>query len=271
MVKGFEEAFAEPVVRIFLDEKTNPFSHDALYQGPDLKHYSCMITVGPTALSYALDQEKLNSKTGITPYSGKIFYSMVFNPDKRVPDGLDLCGISLNIFSSPQVLRISAVFPGVRKIGVLFDPENNARWFSSARNESLLGSVDLVPLHVRRQSDVNRLYREGFENVDALLFIPDKTVTSPTIIRHVIKQSLARGIPVIGYNRFFHTSGAALSLVLDYSAIGVRMAEKVRRFLSGEPCVYESPVFKMLVNRRVVDLLRIKVNEDVLSMSGESQ
>ena len=264
MVKGFEQAFSQPVVRIFLDENKNPFSHDALYKGPGLKHYSCMVAVGPTALSYAVTLDDFNPEPDSSIYSGKVLYAMVFNPESFLKGGVDLCGISLNIFSSSQVSSIPAVFPDVQKIGVLFDPKNNAKWFARADKDAMSGRVELIPLYIRHQSDVNLLYQEGFEDVDALLFIPDRTVTSPTIIRHVIKQSLARGIPVIGYNRFFHTSGAALSFILDYKGIGTQMALMVRDFLERGLCTSRTPAFGMLLNPRVVDILRIKVAGDML-------
>jgi len=58
MVQGFEQSFEKPVVRIFLDKNKLPFSHDALYQGVDQDYYSCIVAVGPSALSWILNKKK---------------------------------------------------------------------------------------------------------------------------------------------------------------------------------------------------------------------
>ncbi len=259
MVEGFEQALGEPVVRIYLDKNKLPFSHDALYKGVDQAHYSCIVAVGPSALSWILNQ-KDSHQSNSKEYS-KILYAMVLNPERIIPNGQKICGISLNLFSGVQVSNIPRVFPFIKKIGVLFDPKNNKSWFSTARFISFLGNIEIIPLHIEEQSDINRHYKNNFSNVDALLFIPDRTVISPTIIKHVIKQSIARNIPVIGYNSFFHRSGAAMSFILDFRGIGIQMADMVSNLLRGKQCKSSSPSYYIQLNRKVIDIMDIEVGK----------
>lgn len=268
MVEGFEQALERPVVRIFLDKKSIPFSHDPLYKGTEIQNYDAVIAVGPSALAFLIrnrNQEKIPNQN-----QEKILYTMVLDPDSIIPKNVSLCGISLNLFSKVPISKISQVFPFIKKTGVLFDPDNNSEWFRNAKMLGLFKGTTIVPVHIQKQSDVNRLYKDDlpgknlqgkndFSDLDALLFIPDKTVTSPTIINHIIKQSIIRKIPVIGYNRFFNKSGAALSFVLDYRSIGGQMAQKVKGLLRGEACKPTTPSYHMELNMEVVKLLGLEI------------
>jgi putative ABC transport system substrate-binding protein len=297
MVEGFESALDQPVVRIFIDQDSKPFSHDPLYKGPQIEHYSFVIAVGPSALSYLVKNNNLVDDKRSTSFDTnlltanarvksngiaftavrKILYAMVLNPETIIPEGVSLCGVSLNIFSEDTVLKITKVFPSVRKMGVLFDPANNSEWFAAAIKNGVFSGITTVPMHIMEESDVNRLNQQDVSNVDALLFIPDKTVTSPTIISHIIKQSIARKIPVIGYNSFFHKSGAALSFILDYRKIGGQMAYKVLALSQGEfseskgalahgkSCEPSTPAYYMTLNRSVVELLDIELGSTLPS------
>lgn len=251
MVKGFEQAIDMPVVRIYLDKDKNLFSHDSIYKGSSLEKYSCVVAVGPSALSYLIDNNHVNN----------ILYAMVLNPETIIPKGNDVCGVSLNLFSGAPVAGIPKVFPNVKKIGVFFNPDNNIVWFNTATVLGKFRGVEIVPLHVRAQSDINSFFRKDSIDVDALLFIPDRTVISPILIKYVIKQAVVRKIPVIGYNRFFHKSGAALSFVLDYRGIGRQMAENVKAFIKNEKCKFVRPAYGMILNKKVVDILGVETGE----------
>lgn len=333
MVEGLESAIDQPVVRIFIDQNSNPFSHDPLYKGTQIDNYSFVIAVGPSALSYIIQNNKLdydtisgsdhidintnepapdsemvkvratsslqeevqtgnhppqnelinkeNSNTGSfirnnkypskentqtsnnnSNINSKILYAMVLNPETIIPPGVSLCGISLNLFSKDTVSKITMILPSIKKMGILFDPDNNSEWFERAKDMGIFNGIQTVPLYIKEQHDVNRLHQEN-SDIDALLFIPDKTVTSPTIINHIIKQSIARRIPVIGYNSFFQKSGAALSFILDYRAIGKQMAQKIISLSRGGLCEPSIPAHHMTLSRSVVELLGLEIGSSL--------
>ncbi len=263
MVEGFEKTLNYPTLRVILDQKGHPFSHDKKYRGPQIDHYAYGIAIGPRALSYLVDQARTtlppsdtDNPSSVTPNPyAKILYAMVLNPDRIMPPGISLCGISLDPFTRKSLDEIQYRLPQVKTIGVLFDPANNAPWIAHAQDTRLFGAAALLPLPVHKQSDVIQRYQEGFSGVDALLFIPDPTVSAPTLITHLIKQALARNIPVIGYNGFFHRSGAALSVLVDYAGIGEEMAHMVEGMLMGEGCRSKEPSYTIKINEKVLRLL----------------
>ncbi len=248
MVKGFEASIDRPGIRIFFNEKGLPYSKAPLFSRFDSSAFAAVVAVGPRALSF------LNKKKWKAP----LFYSMVLNPREYVSKGVKLCGISLNIFSLNQFSMIHIILPEISRIGVIYNPENNQKWFDSASVFANIKGITLIPLLVARESDVRGLFMKK-PKIDALLFIPDATVISRPLIRYIIKKSYLYSIPAIGYNRFFHESGCAVSFDIDYTAVGVQTAKVVKLYLEKGKCSSLGPDYKILVNKKVVKTLGLKI------------
>ncbi len=257
MVEGLESEIGMPVVRVFMGEKGDISSPSPRFEGFSDPRILVSVAVGPSALSYLTDHPPLSP----------VLYGMVLNPELMAREGAPpLCGISLNLFSLSQVNIIGKTFPELRRIGVLYDPANNQEWFESATAVALFGRVRLVPLAVSGNADIARLFEGKGPDVDAILFVPDRTVISRTVIRHVIKKALFHGIPAVGYNRFFHESGAALSFVIDYEGVGRQVAKKAEALLAGEACDGRTPSYKVLLNSRVVKLTGVAAAKPLPSL-----
>ena len=106
------------------------------------------------------------------------------------------------------------------------------------------------------------MLKDHWGDVDALWLIPDRTVISESIIKYVIKESLFKVVPVIGYNRFFYESGAALAFVFNYEELGRQCAVEALKALSGGGCGKTTPFFHVWINTRVLKKLGIPVIED---------
>jgi putative ABC transport system substrate-binding protein len=78
----------------------------------------------------------------------------------------------------------------------------------------------------------------------------------------LIKKALSGGVAVIGYNRFFYRSGAALSFILDYEQIGEQAAGLSFQILSGKECESVTPAFRTWLNLRVINSLGLNVSVD---------
>ena len=250
MVKGFETAIDRPSVRIFLNKKGLPYSKDPLFDQFESSAFAAVVAVGPRALAF------LNEKK----WKGPLFYSMVLNPRDQISENRRLCGISLNIFSLTQFSMIHMTLPEIHRIGVIYHPENNQKWVDAAFVFAKTKGITLVPLKVAKASDIRKIFIRKPE-IDALLFIPDAMVISRPLIRYIIKKSFLYAIPAIGYNRFFHDSGCAMSFDIDYTAVGVQTAKVVDLFLEKGKCRSPEPAYKILVNEKVVKTLGVIISK----------
>jgi ABC transporter substrate binding protein len=260
MVEGLEENLSLPACRIFLDEKQTPYSQDPRFEVLEPDRFAAVVAVGPRALSFLIERN----------WSPPILYGMVLNPERFAAEGEALCGVSLNLDPREQFYLIHATFPGVKRVGVLYDPANNQEWFNNARASAESSQVSLIPLAVSDRSDLTSLLKDRRMDVDAILFIPDSTVISRAVIQHLIKEAVLLGIPAVGYNRFFQESGAALSFVVDYRRVGERVAGLVKAVTKGEPCKPSGPKFKAVLHRGVVRTIGLKLGTDLPSEVEEN-
>lgn len=249
MVQGLEENLERPSTRIFLDKTGKPYNQENHLRELKSSDFGVMVAVGPQALSYLHDHH----------WPGTVLYAMVLNPERFFWESAKVCGISLNLSPWKQLLAVTRIFPKIKRLGILFNPEKNLKWFKQAKAIMTLKRLSLVPLEVNQRSDIPKLFTPPGPQVDAILFIPDQTVISRSIISYVIKESLRLGIATFGFNRFFHESGAALSFIIDYHKIGQDMAQMVKTQANGESCVSTGPPFSALLNQKAIKTLEISI------------
>ena len=182
-------------------------------------------------------------------------YCMVLNPEKVIGDGTDACGISLNIHAERQLEIISRGLPQVANPGILYDPRHNSAFVREAGERGVHSSISLRALAVSSRREIPTVLKRHWQEIDALWLIPDRTVISESVVQYLIKEALLRNIPVVGYNRFFYESGAALAMVFDYGELGVQTGRMALRALGGAGCRPEAPGFHAWLNVKVLTKL----------------
>ncbi len=253
MVEGLEESLKVPSCRIFFDRREMPYGCNIGSRGFSPERFSVAVAVGPQALEYLIRRD----------WSGPVVYGMILNPDLITGHADRLCGISLNIPYKEQISSIHEIFPRVRRLGILYDPANNQNTFDGTREIAELRGITAIPLIVTKKNPISRHFDDKIRDLDAIMFIPDRTVISQAVVKYVIKSAILQGIPSIGYNRFFHDSGAALSFVIDYKAVGKRVAGQVRNILTGKRCTLLRPDYKVVLNDQVIKKLGLRLGSNL--------
>jgi len=218
--------------------------------------FGCYIGVGPWAADFIWRE--------LDRPDAKALYTMMVNPEKRLPSSRDLCGISMNIPIPTQVETILTALPDARRIGLLYDPQFNYPFFNQAKQLAEGYDRHLVPLQVSSSKEIPEILEKHLMNLDALWLIMDETVTSlERMVQFIIETALVEGVPVIGYNRFHYGSGAALNFILDYEALGEQTGRLAVDVLRGNICQSPDPGFSIQVNRKVIERLNIQLGEEV--------
>lgn len=236
--------------KVFSLEKLDAEEQRQLFGGKEAKKFSAFIAVGPAAASTVW---KATEKDGIPT-----LYLMVLNPGKVIGEKRTNCGISLNIPIQTQVEMIRQGLPGTKRLGLLYDPEYNADFFRRAESASSSLALEVLPLRVSSKKEIPSVLARHWDNVDAFWLIPDRTIISEKIVKFVSKEAFLRKIPLIGYNRFFYETGAALAFIFNYRSLGEQCAHKVLRIASGENCQSTPPRFEVWINKGVVEKLGLK-------------
>jgi len=250
------EIAAVEVEVFILDQLGNKGPEELSLKFINEKDIALFVAIGPEAASFVWQSFK-------NEFPPKI-YSIILNPEKviRSGSGSGLCGIALNIPPQIQIKMIHSAFVSVRRVGIFYDPSNNEGFYLEAAAAASNLGMALVPLKVSAMKDIPDLLEKALNSVDCIWLIPDKTVISESIAQYIIKQSIIRDIPVIGYNQFFYESGAAMAFVFDYRSLGRQTGKLAEELISQQKsCTSEIPDFQVWLNGAVIQKLGIKAAE----------
>lgn len=231
----------------FLEEGNRRFS-EKMSERIAEKRFSACFAIGPEA-------GRLLS--GLSPPHPPLFYTMILNPQSIFSEDGPPCGVSLQIPAVVQLQEIASALPTVEQVGLLYNPRENEAFLETAVSAARPMELRVRPLAIRERSQIPAVLAEGLESVDAVWFIPDRTVISESVIQFIIKEALLRGVPAIGYNRFFYESGAVLSFVIDYRAVGSQAGRMFLELKEPGACGNVIPHHEVWLNPRALDRVGI--------------
>ncbi len=230
--------------RVFTLGKMRGKARQELLQTLAGEKFDAVVAVGPVAARMLWRE--------LDPAPPLKAYAVVLNPQKILPPADVACGVALNIPLADQLAAIHKGLVSVRRLGLLYDPAYNQAVFDTAAGHAEALGLEMLPLAISSKREIPEALSRAWAALDALWLIPDRTVISETLVRFVIKEALLRRVPVIGYNRFFYESGAALAFIFDYQQLGRQAGEQLIRRLSGGPCREETPRYHAWLNPRVL-------------------
>jgi putative ABC transport system substrate-binding protein len=207
------------------------------------------VAVGPQAMRELWRYPKITNK----------IYMMVLHPGDVIDPKASPCGLPLDLPSSFQIRILHQTLPEARQIGILFDPRYNQDWVDKAQEVTRSHGISLIQLKVQSKKEIPKVLEKSWDDLDILWLIPDRTVISETIIRYLSKESLLQGVVLLGYNRFFLDSGAAMAFVIDYEKLGQKAAQLVQSFIKERFCWSTLPPARLKLNNRVLNHLGWKI------------
>ncbi len=212
------------------------------------------VAIGPEALNY-LDQMAQE-------FDLDSVYCMVLDPE-QLTSAQDLlaCGISLSLPAKRHLQDIKQALPQAEQVGLLFNPEENHSFYQQVKAMDNFLGLQIVPLQVSSSQEIPEVLQANWESIDALWMIPDSTVISRSLVQYIIKEAVYAQKPVVGYNRFFYDSGAAVAYAFDYQQIGYQTGKLVDDKLRGLPCSSNAPAYELLINKKVMRSLGLQLPE----------
>jgi len=226
------------------DEDDN---NESTYYKITAKAYDLLMAVGPEAMIFTWERF-----FQIAPHK---MFTMVVRPEKIVIHENQLCGIPLDIPPTVQLKEFKLQFPMLKRVGLIYDPFINDFFAQEASQAALKYGIEIIHCVTGSKKDILTVFMDNRKKVEALWMIPDSTVISESIIQFIIKEAIANDIAVFGYNKYFIESGASLSLVRNYYAVGRQSAEMAVRTLQGEKCTIGIPQYKVMTNPDVIKAL----------------
>jgi len=160
-----------------------------------------------------------------------VIYSMVLEP---LEGPNKTAGVLMQIPVEGQIDRMRRLLPGVRKVGVVYNPAYSLKPINQARQLLDNAQMTLVPIAVENVGEVpsalNKLRESG---IDVLWSVVDKTVAQPAAVEQMIKFSVDNKVPFLGLSIFHVKAGALAALSVDYADIGQQTGLLTKRLIEG--------------------------------------
>jgi len=194
-----------------------------LLQDISRKNPKVIIAIGPQA-AFILSQEQVPCHR---------FFCMILNPQRVLNKAEMFPGVSLNIPPEFQIQTIKLAFPDRKRVAVFFSRELNQAAVDALAAAAGKLELALVPLPIASAQEIPALLTAKEAEFDVLLIIPDDHLGSTKIVEYLIKETLRKKVPVVGYNSWFAKNGAVLSYIIDYKGIGIQTGTIVQGMLAG--------------------------------------
>ncbi|MFI5296271.1 MAG: ABC transporter substrate-binding protein [Thermodesulfovibrionales bacterium] len=162
-----------------------------------------------------------------------IVYAMVFNPESMQLAGANITGVSMNIAPEKQLSLLQEAFPGLHKVGLLYNPLKSGGFVKKALASSRDMSIKIIVKEIHHPKDVPLKINSLKDKIDVFWMIADSTVFSPETVEYLFLFSFENKIPVLTFSEKYLPMGAVMSAIIDARDIGRQAGEMVAKILSG--------------------------------------
>ena len=218
-VRGFQDAMAGSNASMSMETLPEDSSvAQALLDRIDGEKPSLVVAFGAKAARLARARFK----------SVPVLFCMVIDPGEDLSYG----GISMELSLADYVDGIRRSLPGVKKVGLIFNP---ARSSSLTQEAKALESKGLmVTVTATSASEVDGALDNVKRRAECLLFMPDPALFPPQAFGAFLNQAIQKGVPVVGLSPSFVKAGAVAAFFADFRNNGELAAQAASKVLGGE-------------------------------------
>ncbi len=252
-VEGFKSVCGARLKRLVISELKGADVADTIYGiKPDM-----VLAIGMGALSRVKVIKNI-----------PVVYLMVLNPQSTLSGERNITGVSMNIPPDKQLNTLREALPGMKRIGLLYDPKRTGSLVRAARNAARRIDVALVATEVHSPREVPSSLDAMRGRIDIFWMLPDLTVITPETLELFLLLSLEEGIPILTFSEKYVELGALLSIGIEAFDIGRQAGEMANAVLSGRHVGGIKPVDAkkavMSINLKVAEKLGIRIDEKVV-------
>jgi putative ABC transport system substrate-binding protein len=159
-----------------------------------------------------------------------VVYTMVL--EKQDFGGTPASGILMQADIVSQIRSLRQLFPGSKKIGVIYNIHYSGAVINLARQSAEGLGLSLIPIAVETQNDISSaLSKLTRDQIDVLWSVVDPTVAQPEAMQMLIQHTLKEKIPFIALSKFHVKGGALAAFSVDYQDMGAQTAELAKEML----------------------------------------
>lgn len=197
-----------------------------------------------------------------------VVFLMVLERSDDSPPG-NVAGASIRVDPADEMEYVGLLFPGTRRLGVVYDPANSSHVVEAAARAARDRGFELIARKATSVAETFQAFREMEGEVDGWWMIPDPTTLTTETAEYLVVDCLRRGHPLIAPASKYVEQGAHMALVPDYGEIGRAGARVALEILGGrrpgEIGTVHPGTFRVVVNERTSREAGISVEKGLAS------
>jgi putative ABC transport system substrate-binding protein len=231
---------------------------DKLIKDIKEKPYDLIVTFGRQAFESVKDEIKeipIVFATMFNPYNGE---------GEPVEEDPNVMGIKMDIPISVQFETLRSFIPYLQNIGVIYsDTPQNKKIIEKARAEADEQKLNLLEYSVSNEKEIAAALDKLVIEADALWMIPDYTVYSQDILKHVILKTIEHEIPFMGLSKAYVKAGALFAIGWDFQDIGKQAAMISYNIINGEipedSKILPLKKYPIVINKRTAESIDLRI------------
>jgi putative tryptophan/tyrosine transport system substrate-binding protein len=213
----------------------------AMQSGP----YKAIVAVGPEA----------RWSIGKAHVRGPVVSTMMFlsdleeeaNQGRETPAN-QAGAVYLDADPADLAKQVREAFPEMNRVGFLVATDQNIdAWKSAFAKEKF----QVLTAEAAKRADVAKAFVPLKGKVDFVVCLPTARLYSAQSIEALLRASIEKNLPVIGFSQSFLQAGAAAAVYASHESIGLQTADLVRKLAAGAKVVEDETARKIELHRNV--------------------
>ncbi len=195
-----------------------------------------------------------------------VIYTMVMPSEAAALTMDNVSGISMDIAPETYLAVMSELFPGLKRVGVVSDPEHTGPFVEEASAVARARGIALVVKTIRNPRQAPALLNELRDKVDVLWMLPDSTFVNSGTVDYLMLFSFQNNVPVFSFAKKYVKRGAVAALTVDPYDMGVQAGELARLLSRGGkgPVRAYAREPRLVVNEKVAAKINARINRELV-------
>jgi putative tryptophan/tyrosine transport system substrate-binding protein len=200
-----------------------------------------------------------------------IFYTMGSSMPKFFRSAQNVSGVNMLVSPEKYAESVLQVLPGVKRVGFIYNPANTGSFADKLTKALHSHSVTVIAKQAKSAGEAPRLLEDMKGKVDALLLLPDTTITTTEMVNVLLIHSFRNLVPVIAFSEKYVRLGALAAVTVSPRDLGAQTGEMARtRLLDSSDQRHSYGYSKkhvLIINTTIARKLNISIRESVLRKS----
>jgi putative ABC transport system substrate-binding protein len=163
-----------------------------------------------------------------------LVYALVRAPEAAGLTGPHVTGIVTDVPPAVELDALTALAPGVHRVGVVFGRDAGEPRMRAARAAAAAAGIELIEAPIARPAELSESAHDLAARADAIWLAPDSVTMAPEVFRYLLDLSISTRRPLLVFSESLVRAGALTAVTPDYRWVGAEAAQLAHRIRAGE-------------------------------------